>query len=599
MRGWAICPVIGSGTEEDPFRAALADREATEGDRLEFVIALSHSSPCLVAYEVVDSSNFAALGAEEITETQAGLLGPQLIEEFDPAAYLGEADAPPSGSFVEDTFAGASGTLITAHEGEKGAKWTLGEGSVTTPKLDGSGYLVQGSSSSGYQYAYASGTPAGTDYSVQCGIEGLTSVKSGRLSGPMGRVSTSADTSYQFGWETGAGYELLKHVAGVVTSLGTYARVIVGVEEDTAILLMRGTAITGFVNGTERIAATDSSISAAGRVGVRVQGSTSVEAKIAYVIATDATAQEIPLGTSAGLSTATARLNAPTRLSLGSVAALSSASLALNAPTRLPLGSSAGLSSDALSLTAPTQIPLGMSSGSTMASLALNAPTQVILGLSSAATDASALFTAPTDIVLGSAAGLSSTILEIYAPILLAFQAVLAESGAALVLSAAVQVPLAATASSSSSLLALTAATQIPMDPAASLTSAALVLNAPPHINLDQSTEASAALLSLTAPTLLPLGATTGSGETSLMLSATTLISLAGVLGLSAARLELAAAAILALQQSAGLSSATLVLSTPPVIIGPRALMGSFGPSTTVRAPALAGAQGPQVAVPN
>jgi hypothetical protein len=66
MRGWLICPVIGDGTEGNPFRASVADREATDGDRLEFVIGDGEST-CLVAFDVVDPSNFGGLGGEIIS----------------------------------------------------------------------------------------------------------------------------------------------------------------------------------------------------------------------------------------------------------------------------------------------------------------------------------------------------------------------------------------------------------------------------------------------------------------------------------------------------------------------------------------------------
>jgi hypothetical protein len=63
-RGWAISPVIGTGTDEDPYRPSLADRPSVDGDRLEFVIDRERSSTAIVAFDVADPSNFADHGGE-------------------------------------------------------------------------------------------------------------------------------------------------------------------------------------------------------------------------------------------------------------------------------------------------------------------------------------------------------------------------------------------------------------------------------------------------------------------------------------------------------------------------------------------------------
>jgi hypothetical protein len=208
-------------------------------------------------------------------------IGRKILPEFDERAYLGSAAAPPTGSFTEDTFTDADGTELKSHTGEKGAKWTISTGAMKI--LSGRVYKA----TTTYAYAYASGLPAGTNYSVECGVYCASAVKSSRFSGPMGRISTEADTSYQWGWETGTGYSLLKRVAGVETVLGTFARVGKEGEEDKAIISMVGTAIKGFVGGVERVAATDAAISAAGRAGFRMQGLETTGPQVNYIIATD------------------------------------------------------------------------------------------------------------------------------------------------------------------------------------------------------------------------------------------------------------------------------------------------------------------------
>jgi hypothetical protein len=229
-------------------------------------------------------------------------IGRKILPEFDERAYLGSAAAPPTGSFTEDTFTDTDGTNLTSHTGEKGAKWTVSVGTWTIK----SGRVVKGNTN--YGYAYATGLPAGPNYSVECGVFCVTAVKASRFGGPIGRCSTEADTSYQWGWETGTGYSLLKRVAGVETVLGTFARVGKEGEEDKAILSMVGTAIKGFVGGVERVSATDSAISAAGRAGIRSQGTEGAGPQVNYIIATDVSvAYELSLKDSISLSESLAK----------------------------------------------------------------------------------------------------------------------------------------------------------------------------------------------------------------------------------------------------------------------------------------------------
>ncbi len=210
-------------------------------------------------------------------------IGRQINPEFDERSYLGMAPAPPSGSFLEDTFSesGGFGNLQTQHTGEKGATWVTSLGMTV-----GAPGRVWGNAT-GYRYAYASGLPAGADYSVEAGLFCASVVGSVRSAGPAARVSTSADTSYQLYWVTNTGFSLVKRVAITETVLGTYALVGTVGQEVKATISAVGTAIKGFVNGVERISATDSAITAAGRAGFRCHATEGASALVNYIVATD------------------------------------------------------------------------------------------------------------------------------------------------------------------------------------------------------------------------------------------------------------------------------------------------------------------------
>jgi hypothetical protein len=121
---------------------------------------------------------------------------------------------------------------------------------------------------------YASGVPASADYTVEATVRVYTTVTSpSNLNlGIAGRMSTSADTYYALYYQAGETV-LIKRVAGVTTSLGVWTSTLTGGGTDyTFTLEMIGTAIKGYVNGVERVSATDSAITAAGRAGLRSVG---------------------------------------------------------------------------------------------------------------------------------------------------------------------------------------------------------------------------------------------------------------------------------------------------------------------------------------
>jgi hypothetical protein len=193
-------------------------------------------------------------------------------------------------TFLNDTFTGTNGALLTARPGEIGATWTLHPLFTGAPVLFNDG-LRNGSANS---VAYASGVPASADYAVSATVRPVSLINT---AGVVGRLNTAADTCYhaRYGSADGA-WQIFKFVAGVATKLGEYvSTAVVGTNYDLR-LEMRGTSIKLYLDGVERVSATDSAITAAGRAGVRFTGiaSDTTHLHLDDVSATDS----LPVGTS-------------------------------------------------------------------------------------------------------------------------------------------------------------------------------------------------------------------------------------------------------------------------------------------------------------
>jgi concanavalin A-like lectin/glucanase superfamily protein len=195
--------------------------------------------------------------------------------------------------FLWESFTGANGTTLTSHTGEIGATWTKhptsGAGSIA---IDANRAHQTSSTNSFY---YASGSPATADYDV----EGrLRQVSDAGLMGVTGRMDTSASTMYQFYYDAANNlWGINKWINGVNTSLGTWSETLANGDERSFRLQMRGSSIKGFVDGVERISATDSAISAAGKAGVRGNtASSTTGVHLDWIIGWEPTSVQIQLG---------------------------------------------------------------------------------------------------------------------------------------------------------------------------------------------------------------------------------------------------------------------------------------------------------------
>lgn len=173
--------------------------------------------------------------------------------------------------FLLDTFTDTDGTVLSSHTGETGATWT------EHPNQNASDFQIQTnrarsvSSGSNISAFYASGTPAGTEYDVNADMVAIST--DGSTCGIIVRVSTSAHTWYLCGYTTSGTnrYYIEKLVAGTATEIGSntsLANWTTGVTQEWLIEVRTG-SIRLVVDGVEKAAASDTDITAAGRVGMR------------------------------------------------------------------------------------------------------------------------------------------------------------------------------------------------------------------------------------------------------------------------------------------------------------------------------------------
>jgi hypothetical protein len=186
-------------------------------------------------------------------------------------------------TFVDDTFTDTNGTDITLHTGETGATWTAHPSSAGTMQhIDSNALHDQGTSNN---IAYASGTPAGVEYTVSANATWATAVG---FTGLCARMDTSANTFYMYRATNGTTMELFKRIAGTFTSLGTATVTALNGTTHDCLFECKDATKKGFHDGVEILSSTDNAITAAGRAGVRGNGSSAtVGAHLNNFTATD------------------------------------------------------------------------------------------------------------------------------------------------------------------------------------------------------------------------------------------------------------------------------------------------------------------------
>lgn len=162
-------------------------------------------------------------------------------------------------------MAGTNWSNITQRKGEIGATW------ANHPNLAGAYYMFGGATHCGVTGAvYASGTPANANVTVECDY--IVYTRDVAASGIAARMSTSAATMY-YTYYLGNELVLAKMVAGTITSLGADVSGLMS-NGNTYRLKLEciGSAIKVYVNDAVKISVTDTSITAAGKAGLRSSG---------------------------------------------------------------------------------------------------------------------------------------------------------------------------------------------------------------------------------------------------------------------------------------------------------------------------------------
>lgn len=190
--------------------------------------------------------------------------------------------APPDDTiFMEDSFTDTDAVLLSAHTGES-ASWVR-HSSYTTATASIATNRIKADSGVTYCYYVTTNTVSTTaDYYVTALV--FTKSVTTQGAGPCIRVSTSANTMYFTRYRQSSGtWELWKLVAGTSTQLGSYTVGQLANQTWTIRLGAIGTTITVDVDGVNQISVTDSSITAAGRAGVRGIDQSSSGHHITYV----------------------------------------------------------------------------------------------------------------------------------------------------------------------------------------------------------------------------------------------------------------------------------------------------------------------------
>jgi hypothetical protein len=160
-----------------------------------------------------------------------------------------------------DTFTDTTGTALASHTPDMGGSWTQHSSYAGTLVISDANRVR---CSSGNALYYYSDSPASPDYDVSIQINDLGGTT--QVIGPAGRIDTAANTFYRAHYDPSTvQLSLVKVVAGSTTSLGTQS---ISGTTFRLTLSLRGESLYVYQDSTLRISKVDSSISAAGRMGI-------------------------------------------------------------------------------------------------------------------------------------------------------------------------------------------------------------------------------------------------------------------------------------------------------------------------------------------
>lgn len=167
-------------------------------------------------------------------------------------------------SFASDTFAG-TGALLDGRMADIGGAWTVRAGVMATTGsvLTGTDYFLA---------TLTSASPGSADYDVSVDIIAAIDTAPGIV----GRAHATNLDYYYFRFLPGDGYQLYRFQGGSPTLIGFQAASPATGSSIRLTLRLRGSTISGMVDGIEKVSTTDTTFTAPGVVGIRNGGSGSL-----------------------------------------------------------------------------------------------------------------------------------------------------------------------------------------------------------------------------------------------------------------------------------------------------------------------------------
>lgn len=224
-----------------------------------------------------DQTNWTVVSMNSNPQTISGLTNgtPEYVQTrannaIGNGLWSASASATPAAAVsvpFSDTFTAADGTNLSAHAADTGQSWTAVVGTM----LIAANEVYASASPATYRSSY---TAASADAYVQATFKFLSTLASS--ANWLLCRSTATNTWYQGGYQqngaSGEGWYIGKTVAGTFSVIGFLAASPTG--SKVLRLETQGTTIRLLVDGVQVISVTDSSITAAGNVGIRQGGST-------------------------------------------------------------------------------------------------------------------------------------------------------------------------------------------------------------------------------------------------------------------------------------------------------------------------------------
>lgn len=202
---------------------------------------------------------------------------PQGVVTVHKVSVAGTPTPTPTPDFLTDTFTAATDEDLTAHTPEVGGAYVdHTDGAYNDPiGILASEDQIYKTSGSGAGMYYNDAAPPSANYCCECVIRKLTTISANAAIA--WRVDTASNTMMIFQINNGTGWRMRKIVAGTQTTIGvedTTTNIPADGESRTMTACSNGNTHTAFINGVllGTVGGTDSSVTAAGKAGVRFNG---------------------------------------------------------------------------------------------------------------------------------------------------------------------------------------------------------------------------------------------------------------------------------------------------------------------------------------